>query len=86
MEKAKYIGKSRDKYGPAVHLHYEYKGYEYTVTDHHNGFSETLREQHEYEQNRIDDLIREENKPERTTTYEDTAEYGFDLFLEYVNA
>ena len=82
--KAKYIGKSYDKYSPAVHLFYEYRGHEYMITDEHNGCSETMCQKHKHEQDRIDALILEENKPERETTYEDTAEYGFDLFWQYV--
>lgn len=86
--KAEYIGKSRDKYsnhgGYAVYLFYKYRGREYMITDTHNGYSETLAEQHKREQERIDREIKEENKPQKEYKYEDTAEYGFKLFWDYV--
>ena len=56
--RAKYIGKVRDRNGYAVHLFYEYRGHEYMITDEHNGYSETLKEKHEAEQKRIDDIIK----------------------------
>lgn len=84
--KAKYKGKVRDKNGYAVHLFYEYRGHEYMVTDEHNGYSETMAEKHKQEQERIDREIEAANKPEEPYDYKETAEYGFDLFWEYVNA
>ena len=82
--KAKFKGKVRDANGYAVHLFYEYRGREYMITDMHNGCSETMAEQHRYEQKRIDKLIELENAP-KDFRYETTAQYGFELFWESVN-
>lgn len=84
--KATYKGKVRDRNGYAVHLFYEYRGREYIITDEHNGYSETLSTKHKNEQARIDREIEEESKPKAEPKYEDTAEYGFNVFWEYVNA
>ena len=83
--KAVYIGKCRDKNGYAVHLFYKYRGHEYMITDEHNGYSETLATKHEREQAKIDKLIEDQNGPDKPFRYEDTAEYGFDLFWDYIN-
>jgi hypothetical protein len=59
MKKAVYIGyfgKENDKYNSPIY-EYEYKGFRYTVVDHRNGYSETMKQQHDYEQNRIDSII-----------------------------
>ncbi len=72
---AKYIGKVRDRNGYAVHLFYEYKGHEYMITDEHNGYSETLKEKHEAEQKRIDNIIENEKKENKT----DSENNFFDL-------
>lgn len=85
MIKAKFIGKSYDKNGYAIHLFYEYKGREYMITDERNGYSEPLWVKHKNEQERIDRIIEEENKPQKPYKYEDSAEAGFELFWEYVN-
>ena len=85
MKKATYKGKVKDRYSRAVHLFYEYRGHEYMITDEHNGYSETIAEKHRKEQERIDREIEEASKPQKETRYEDTAEYGFNLFWEYVN-
>ena len=82
--KAKYVGKVRDRFGRAVHLFYEYRGHEYMITDEHNGYSETMREKHMKEQRIIDTMIEEKQKTEKEFRYEDTAEYGFELFWKYV--
>ena len=63
---AKYIGKVRDRNGYAVHLFYEYRGHEYMITDENNGYSETVREKHKAEQKRIDDIIENEKKENKT--------------------
>lgn len=83
--KAKFIGKTRDRNGYAVHLFYEYRGREYMVTDEHNGYSEPMWVKHRKEQERIDREIEDEKKPQREAKPEDTAEYGFNLFWNYVN-
>lgn len=73
---AKYLGKTLDDNGYAVHLFYEYKGHEYMITDEHNGYSETMRAKHLWEQQRIDDMIAEEEK--RKTLPEENKQ-GFTL-------
>lgn len=73
---AKYLGKTLDDNGYAVHLFYEYKGHEYMITDEHNGYSETMRTKHLWEQQRIDDMIAEEEK--RKTLSEENKQ-GFTL-------
>jgi len=84
MKKATYKGKVKDRNGYAVHLFYEYRGKEYMITDEHNGYSETMYEKHKKEQERIDREIEDEAKIQKPVRYEDTAEYGFNLFWEYV--
>lgn len=73
---AKYLGKTLDDNGYAVHLFYEYRGHEYMITDEHNGYSETVRSKHLWEQQRIDDMIAEEEK--RKTLSEENKQ-GFTL-------
>lgn len=84
--KATYKGKVRDRNGYAVHLFYEYRGHEYIVTDEHNGYSETMAEKHKHEQERIDQQIEAANKVKEPSGYKETADYGFELFWESVNA
>lgn len=83
--KAEFIGKVHDKNGYAVHLFYRYRNHEYMITDEHNGYSEPMWVKHKNEQERIDRIIEEENKPQKEYKYEDTAEYGFNLFWDYIN-
>lgn len=84
MEKAEFVGKVRDRNGYAVHLFYKYRGHEYMITDEHNGYSEPMFVKHRNEQERIDREIEEEQKPKKEYKYEDSAEYGFNLFWDYV--
>ena len=86
MAKAKFTGKVRDRNGYAVHLFYEYRGHEYMVTDEHNGYSEPMWVKHKNEQERIDREIEESKKSIQEWKYEGSAQEGFDLFWEYVNA
>lgn len=66
-------------------LLYEYKGHQYIVTKHNNGyFGDTLREQHEEAQAKIDAMIAHENDPIPEWKYEGSAQEGFDLFWNYV--
>lgn len=83
--KAKFVGKVRDRNGYAVHLFYEYRGRKYMITDEHNGYSEPMGVKHKSEQERIDREIEEENKPKKESKYEESAQYGLDLFWKYVN-
>lgn len=64
--KATLKNKVRDKNGYSVHLIYEYRGYEYMIFAGNNGYSESLREQHKYEQHRIDTIIAEKEKQAAT--------------------
>lgn len=82
--KATYKGRSKDKYSDAVYLFYEYKGHEYMICDEHNGYSEPIWVKHKNEQDKIDREIEEQNKPKKEYKYEDSAEYGFNLFWNYV--
>lgn len=84
MKKAEFIGKVRDRNGYSVHLLYKYRGHEYMITDEHNGYSEPMFVKHRNEQNRIDREIEEEQNPKKEYKYEDSAEYGFNLFWDYV--
>lgn len=86
MTKAIFKGKVYDRNGYAVHLFYEYRGREYMITDERNGYSEPLWVKHKNEQERIDNIIEMENKPEKEWKYEDSAEAGFELFWNYVEA
>ncbi len=85
MEKAKYTGKIRDRNRYAVHMFYEYKGHEYMVTDEHNGYSVPMAEKHRIEQERIDMMIEAANKQKAPAKEEETADYGFEVFWNYVN-
>ena len=64
--KAKYLGAYSADW-EHTELFYEYRCYEYCVTKHNNGYMDkSLREQHEEEQRKIDELIaalEERNKP-----------------------
>lgn len=83
MNRAKFIGKVIDKNGYAVHLFYEYRGHEYIITDEHNGYSEPMWVKHRNEQNQIDRMLEEEQKPKKEYKYEDSGEYGFELAWKY---
>ena len=82
--KATFKGKVRDRNGYAVHLFYEYRGHEYTVTDEHNGYSEPMWVKHHNEQERIDQMIENEARGHDEWKYEGSAQEGFDIFWEYV--
>lgn len=61
MMKAKFLGSCKGEKG--VCLFYSYRGYEYMVTNYGwSGYSESLKEQHEQEQSRIDRIIEIEEK------------------------
>lgn len=80
--KARYEGKFTDKRptrgAHPVHLFYMYRGYEYMVTDMHNGIDD-LASQHRTEQNRIDRLIDDQFSPSLKT---EPAEIGLNMFFE----
>ena len=88
--RAKFIGATRDRNPREAWKHtelwYEYRGHEYCVTKDNNGYmGESLRAQHEREQKRIDDML-DSPEPAKEWKYEGSAQEGFDLFWEYVNA
>ena len=83
--KAKYIGCTHDGW-EHTELHYEYRGHTYIVTKHNNGcLDKSLRQQHEEEQAKIDNLIAHKDDPIPEQKYEGSAQEGLDLFWEYVN-
>lgn len=65
MQRAQYIGKSRNRDGYTTNLFYKYRGHEYVITDYGwKGYSVTLAEQHRQEQERIDRIIEENQRPQ----------------------
>ena len=83
MSKAEYIGRCKDRYSAAVDLVYRYRGHEYVVTDGHNGYSETLAEQHRREQQRIDKLLEEEQRQLPPEPHSSKVDEAIDMFLRY---
>lgn len=83
--KAQYVGKAYDKNGYDVHLFYRYRGYEYLITKYGCETNETLRVQHQSEQERIDKIIEEEMKAKKPYRYENTADYAIEQFLKMVD-
>lgn len=83
----KYHGHGYDAH--MVYLVYSYRGHEYTVEENLAQGNEPLAWQHRDEQDRIDRLIEQEeqekNAQQKPCRYEDTAQYAFDQFLNYVN-
>lgn len=66
-------------------IEYEYRGHKYTVEyprSSWSGITTAPRIQHEDAQARIDEEIERESH-KRPFRYEDSAEYGFDLFFNY---
>lgn len=86
MYKAKFKSKYTEKYPVRgthpVNLFYEYRGYEYMVTDMHNGVDD-LASQHKTEQARIDAMIDSQLKP---SIHVEPAEIGLNLFFESLEA
>ena len=87
MEKAKKLYTIYGKYSNTVV--YEYRGRQYDVEYNNSwiyGNGNNPKQQHIDAQAKIDEEIaREEANKNKVTKYEDTADYGFDLFWEYVN-
>ena len=82
--KAKYIGCTHDGW-QHTELHYEYKGHQYIVIKHNNGYMDkSLKQQHEEAQAEIDELIAHKNDPIPEWKYEGSAQEGFDYFYNYV--
>lgn len=82
--KAKYIGCTHDGW-EHTELHYEYRGHKYIITKHNNGYMDiSLKQQHEKEQRRIDELIEHENDPIQKQVYKGSAKEAFDIFWNYI--
>lgn len=82
--KAEYIGCVKDGW-EHTELHYRYRGYDYFITKHNNGYmDEPMYKRHQREQRAIDELIEKNSKPAPEWKYEGSAQEGFDLFWEYV--
>lgn len=83
----KYYGHGYDAH--MVYLVYSYRGHEYTVYENLLQGNRPLAWQHRDEQSQIDQLIEQEkqekNAKPKPCRYEDTAQYAFDQFLNYVN-
>lgn len=85
MNKAKYIGAVKHRW-QHTDLIYEYKGHQYIVTKHNNGYAfDPLWKQHQEAQKIIDATIEHQNRPIEEWKYEGSAQEGFDAFWEYVN-
>ena len=82
--KAKYIGCIHDGW-QHTELFFEYRGHQYIITIHNNGYmDEPMHKRHQKEHRRIDELIEHENDPIPEQKYEGSAQEGFDLFWDYV--
>lgn len=80
--KYKYYGRGYER--DFVYLVYEYRGREYTVYENLAKGNEPLSWQHRSAQAEIDRQIELENKPQKPFRYEDTAQYGIDLFMDFI--
>lgn len=92
-KKAKFIGVASNRNPLDRHawehteLVYSYRGHEYIVTKDNNGYMGTpMWVQHKEEQERIDRMIEQQGKPIPAWKYEGSAQEGFDVFWEYVEA
>lgn len=85
MEKAKKIGiVDRNRYCTIIEYEYRCKRYDVEYANDWTYCAPSVKAQHENAQARIDKEIEEETKPKKETRYEDTAEYGFEMFWNYV--
>lgn len=84
MYEAKFIGATKDSW-KHTELFYEYRGYEYCVTKHNNGYMDKpLRVQHKEAQAEIDEKIKHKDDPIPEWKYEGSAQEGFDLFWNFI--
>ena len=83
----KYYGHGYDAH--MVYLDYSYRGHEYTVYENLLQGNRPLAWQHRDEQSRIDRLIEQEelekNAEPKPCRYEDTAQYAFDQFCNFLD-
>ena len=64
-------------------LLYEYRGYEYIITKHNNGYAfDSLSQQHKEAQREIDERIEKNSKPIPEWKYEGSADEAFDISWE----
>ena len=69
-------------------VEYEYRGYKYEVeyANINSSYCVTPANiQHKEAQEAIDEMINKKDEPKEEVRYEDTAEYGFELFWRIVN-
>ena len=85
-EKARKTGFTYRNRGYSTIVEYEYRGRKYEVEYSNccNYCCTPAWVQHRNSQAEIDREIEEESKPKKPYRYEDTAQYGFDLFWDYV--
>ena len=86
--KGSYYGTGFDR--NMIYADFEYRGHTYTVYENRSKGNIPIAWQHRNAQASIDaEIEREEKRKEYEEThehrYEDTAEYGFNLFWKYVN-
>ena len=80
--KAKYTGCVHEGW-EHTWLFYEYRGHEYSIIKHNNGYMDkSLRQQHEEEQRKIDERIEHENDP--IPEWNDSAMKAFEDFYNYL--
>lgn len=89
--KARYVGKFYDKHPgyngiKGVNLIYEYRGYEYVISDPRNGCMFSAAQEHAYEQARIDRIIADKQKQAGPRSYEGSAQQAFDEFYDWMEA
>ena len=91
MRKATFVRKYHG-HGYGVHmvyLVYSYRGLEHTVYENLAQGNEPLAWQHRNEQSQIDQLIeqeeKEKNAKQKPSRYEDTAQYAFDQFYNFLD-
>lgn len=79
--------KNTDQFGKRwehTDLLYEYRGYQYIVTKHNNGYAfDPLWKQHRKAQSDIDYKIEHADDPVPEWKYEGSAQEGFDMAWEY---
>ena len=82
--KAKYVGCVHDGW-QHTKLFYQYRGHEYIVVRHNNGYMDkSLKEQHEEAQAEIDHRIEHEKDPVPEWNYKGSAAEGFDMFWDSI--
>jgi len=86
LQKAKATGFKYRNGNYSTFVEYEYKGHTYEVefSNCMNYLCPSPAVQHRNAQDAIDEMI-EASANSKPSRYEDSAEYGFNLFWEYVN-